>query len=75
MKVSVSIPAADVRFLDDYAAEHGVSSRSAVVQRALGVLRAAELGDDYAAAWAEWETGDGEAWEVTVGDGMAEASG
>jgi hypothetical protein len=42
-QVSVSIPGDDVRFLDDYATQHGVSGRSAVVQRALALLRAAEL--------------------------------
>jgi Arc/MetJ-type ribon-helix-helix transcriptional regulator len=75
MKVSVSIPDDDVQFLDDYATEHGVASRSAVVQRALSLLRAVELGDDYAAAWADWDDADGPAWDAAVADGMGKASG
>ncbi len=32
------------------------------------------LGDDYAAAWDEWETnGEGSTWDVAVGDGLADA--
>ena len=47
MKVSLSIPSVDVEFLDSYAREHRIESRSAAVQRAIALLRAAELGDDY----------------------------
>lgn len=61
---------ADVAFIDEYAAEHGVDSRSGVVHRALRVLRASTLGDDYAAAWDEWARTDGEAWGEAVGDGL-----
>lgn len=33
----------------------------------------AHLGDDYAAAWSEWEdTGEAQAWEVVAGDGIAD---
>ena len=32
MKLSVSLPDEDVEFLDRYAAEHGIGSRSAAVQ-------------------------------------------
>jgi mRNA-degrading endonuclease toxin of MazEF toxin-antitoxin module len=44
----------DVEFLDRYARERGVGSRSAAVAQAVRLLRAARLGDDYAAAWTEW---------------------
>jgi Arc/MetJ-type ribon-helix-helix transcriptional regulator len=72
MKLSVSIPDPDVEFIDTYAAEHGVDSRSGVVQRAVALLRASELGDAYAAAWDEWADGDdAEAWEATSADGLA----
>jgi Arc/MetJ-type ribon-helix-helix transcriptional regulator len=71
MKLSVSVPDDEVEFIDRYAAEHGVDSRSRVVQRALSLLRTTELGDDYAAAWAEWDDGEAEAWEPAVGDGLA----
>lgn len=71
MKLSVSIPDTDLEFIDHYAAEHGVDSRSQVVQRALSLLRATELGDAYAAAWDEWEaSGEEELWSVTVSDGI-----
>lgn len=60
----------DVDFLDHYAAEHGVESRSAVVQRAVSLLRVTELGDDYAAAWSAWAEADAELWDAAVGDGL-----
>ena len=71
MKISISLPDDDVSFLDRYATEHGFSSRSAVVHRAVRSLRASELGDAYAAAWEEWaDSGGAGVWESTVGDGM-----
>ena len=71
MKLSVSIPDEDVQFIDRYASQHEVESRSGVVQRALSLLRATELGEDYAAAWDEWESSEAEAWESTVADGLS----
>ncbi len=70
VKLSVSIPDEDLEFIDAYASEHGVDSRSGVVHRAVSLLRATELGDDYAAAWAEWESSDAADWEPVVGDGL-----
>jgi len=70
VKLSVSIPDDDVEFIDQYADEHGVESRSAVVQRALSLLRASVLGDDYAAAWDEWSASEADLWETTVADGL-----
>ena len=76
MKLSVSIPEQDVQFIDAYAATHGLETRSGVVQRALTLLRTADLGDDYAAAWAEWESsGEAEIWETVIADGIANAGG
>lgn len=71
MKVSISLPDEDVEFLDRYAREHGVGSRSAAVHRAVRLLRSSQLGADYAAAWREWSEG-GEAllWDAVVGDGV-----
>ena len=60
MKLSVSLPEDDVAFLDSYAEQRGIESRSAVVQKAVRMLRASELGDAYADAWKVWEA-DGEA--------------
>lgn len=71
MKLSVSLPDADVRTLDDYAAVAGLDSRSAAVQVAIKLLRDARLADDYAAAWAEWDDDpDHELWEATTADGL-----
>jgi hypothetical protein len=72
MKVSLSIPSADIEFLDSYAHEHGIESRSAAAQRAIALLRASELGEAYELAWEEWEqSGEAEVWEPTAADGLA----
>ena len=72
MKVSVSLPGDDVEFLDDYAREQGLESRSAALHRAVRLLRAAELGGAYEAAWDEWAAdGEAERWEPTTTDGLA----
>jgi Arc/MetJ-type ribon-helix-helix transcriptional regulator len=71
MKVSVSLPGEDVAFLDDYAREQGLDSRSAALQKAVRLLRAAELGAAYESAWDEWAAGeDGRLWDLTAGDGL-----
>ncbi len=75
MKISVSLPEGDVKTLDDFAESAGLPSRSAAVQVAVRALRSAELEDDYAAAWDEWEkSGDQAAWDNTAGDGLADAA-
>lgn len=72
MKLSVSIPEADVTFLDEFAARAGMESRSAVVQQAIAMLKAAELTREYAQAFDEWaESDDNAAWDMTTGDGLA----
>ena len=72
MKLSVSLPDEDVRFLDDYAESQGILSRSAVLHKAVRLLRAAELGAAYEAAWAEWDDSvDGSLWDGASGDGVA----
>jgi Arc/MetJ-type ribon-helix-helix transcriptional regulator len=71
MKVSVSLPDEDVEFLDSYAQARGIESRSAVVHQAVGLLRAAQLGDAYEQAWASWaSSADGEIWDSTAADGL-----
>jgi len=72
VKLSVSLPDDDVEFLDDYAKSQGIDSRSAVVHRALRLLRESELGSAYEQAWQEWEqSGAAEEWDTVVGDGLA----
>ena len=71
MKVSVSLPGEDVQFLDEYAKEQGLESRSAALHRAVRLLRTAELAGTYEAAWEEWaDQNDGTLWESTTGDGL-----
>jgi Arc/MetJ-type ribon-helix-helix transcriptional regulator len=69
MKVSVSIPEEDVEFLDNYTKTHQIDSRSAALHRAIRLLRASELGDAYAAAFAEWaDDSANDAWDNAVVD-------
>ena len=73
MKVSVSIPDEDVEFLDSYVRDHRVASRSAALHRAIRLLRASELSQDYAAAFGEWADSGGEAaWEAVAADGLVD---
>lgn len=71
MKVSVSIPDEDVAFLDDYAQRAGFGSRSAVVQRAVRLLRSESLGDAYEDAFTEWSGSEDEmVWDSASADGL-----
>ena len=71
MKVSVSLPDEDVEFLDAYAQQEGFASRSAVLHKAVRLLRASELGAAYEDAWAEWRASEDESlWEATAADGL-----
>lgn len=72
MKLSVSLPDEDVVFLDTYAAEQGLTSRSSVLHQAVRLLRGAELGAAYEESFIEWDaSGESEAWDATAGDGLA----
>ena len=63
MKLSVSLPGEDVEFLDRYAANQGIGSRSAAVHKAVRLLRASELGAAYVDAWGEWaQRADDKLW-------------
>ena len=62
----------DVEFLDAYAKTQGIASRSAVVHKAVRLLKASELGAAYEEAWADWSAGsDAELWEITAADGVS----
>ena len=70
MKLSVSLPVEDVKFIDEYARMHA-RSRSGAVQAAIHTLRQVGLADAYEDAWEEWDTsGEGELWERPTGDGL-----
>jgi Arc/MetJ-type ribon-helix-helix transcriptional regulator len=72
VKVSVSLPEADVEYLDSYARAQGLDSRSAALQKAVRLLRASELGAAYEDAWAEWDAGEeSELWDAASADGVA----
>lgn len=72
MKVSVSLPDSDVEYLDAYAHNQGLGSRSAALQKAVRLLRASELGAAYEDAWTDWgQSEDAEVWEAATADGLA----
>jgi hypothetical protein len=67
----MSLPEDDVAFLDSYAREQGMDSRSAVLHKAVGLLRTAQLAGAYEDAWESWTgSGDAEAWESVTADGL-----
>ncbi len=71
MKISVSMPDEDVDYLDSYARDRQLNSRSAVLHKAVRLLRASELGADYEDAWTEWEASeDSSLWDAAVADGV-----
>ncbi len=76
MKLSVSLSDEDVEFLDTYAKTEGIESRSAVLHKAVRMLRASALGAAYEDAWQEWADSElaGE-WDTTASDGLADEAG
>lgn len=74
MKLSISLTDDDVDFLDIFADRAGMHSRSAVVQHAIAMLKAAELTDAYERAFEEWRvTGEEAVWDTAGGDGIERA--
>jgi Arc/MetJ-type ribon-helix-helix transcriptional regulator len=75
VKLSISLSDEDVAFVDEYVHAAGLASRSAVIRRALHLLRQPALEQDYAEAWEEWSaSGEQAAWDPTAGDGLADAA-
>ena len=70
MKLSISLPAEEVGFVDAYARSQGIKSRSGVIQTAIRLLRTSELADDYASAWAEWDEEEDKTWDRSSRDGL-----
>jgi Arc/MetJ-type ribon-helix-helix transcriptional regulator len=63
LRISLSLPAEDVEFLDTFRRAKGFHSRSSVLHFAIYMLQEAQLTSSYEAAWAEWEdTPDGVDW-------------
>ena len=64
----------DVNFLDVFADRAGMNSRSAVVQQAIAMLKAADLADDYERAFNEsHDTGEGAVWDTASDEGLGRA--
>jgi Arc/MetJ-type ribon-helix-helix transcriptional regulator len=71
MRVTVSLPEDDVRFLDEISRRLGLDSRSAAMQQAIRLLRTSELEVAYALAFEEWASSpDAALWDQTSADGM-----
>ena len=71
MKLSISLPAEEISFMDGYARSQGIKSRSGVIRAALRNLRTSELADSYASAWADADEEDDRIWDQTSSDGLA----
>lgn len=74
MKVSISLPEADLVFLDQYAKDNGLESRSAAVHRAVRALVDTQLEAEYTEAFTEWEESGEEAfWDRFAADGLEDS--
>ncbi|VAW00788.1 hypothetical protein MNBD_ACTINO02-1992 [hydrothermal vent metagenome] len=72
MRVRESFPDDDVAFLDECVRNQGLGSRSAAVQKAVRMVRSAELVDPYAEAFDAWEQSDeADLWGALAGDEMS----
>ena len=56
----MSLPDEDVELLVEYAAAQGIASRSAVLHKAVRLLRASDLGASCEDAWDRWSGSDAE---------------
>lgn len=65
-KLSISIPASTVDFIEKYRKKHTLKSRSQVIQQALVLLREQDLETAYREAAGQ----DDDAFEITVADGL-----
>jgi len=71
VKVSTTISAQDLAFLERYANLHGLPTRAAGFHAAISALRERELAAQYALADEEWYlSGEAAAWECVSGDGI-----
>lgn len=67
-KLSISLPAYLVQFIENYRLNKGCKSRSQVIEEALELLRNQELEEAYRLASAENDS----AWDVTLADGLTD---
>jgi hypothetical protein len=72
VKISASIPAEDMAYLDRRRAVDGIGL-SAAIHEAIDAWRLADLQRQYAQSDVEWQaSGDAELWDATVGDGLTD---
>ncbi|MEH2372352.1 ribbon-helix-helix domain-containing protein [Nostoc sp.] len=67
-KLSISLPASLMEFIENYKISRGCKSRSQVIELALELLRYQELEQAYRQASAEVDPD----WDLTVGDGLTD---
>lgn len=71
MKISISLEEKDLTFLDKYASDHSLETRSAAMRKAIDALRKEELAWQYEQAFSEWEgSEDQKFWDRFSGDGI-----
>lgn len=68
-KLSISLDAQLVAFLEQYQMTHHIRSKSEVVSEAVTLLRERELEQQYAEALAEWAP-EAPTWEAVTADGL-----
>ncbi|MCG6134006.1 MAG: CopG family transcriptional regulator [Nostoc sp. LLA-1] len=67
-KLSISLPASLVQFVENYKLTKGCKSRSQVIELAIELLRYQELEQAYRESATEFNP----EWDVTVGDGLTD---
>ena len=73
MKLSVSLPEEDVRFLDTYSHSASLASRSAAIQAAVQQLRELLLADEYEQMFLDPDyLREASVWDVTSADGLTD---
>src|ERR1700712_2317352 len=76
MKLSVSLPDADIKVLDDYVRDHAGATRSSALHSAVIALRDVSLDEQYRLAAQEWVgSHDAAEWDAVSGDGIASVGG
>jgi len=73
MKLSVSLPESDVRFLDAYSETASLDSRSAAIQAAVQQLRESLLAREYEQMFSDPSyLREAAVWDVTTADGLSD---
>ncbi len=72
VKISVSLPAGRVEFVDRYTTQNQSRTRSSTIAEAVALLEEREMESAYAAAYDEWKDSEDQAlWDTTSNDGLA----